>query len=348
MGADLDRLRAQGTLEPILSYLTNARLGVPESGFPASMADVIRDGESLLIAGIAGNEQAKPVIVLKTRGPVDVEKVKNDCNARAPRNIHGHTVFRTETGKTAPDKKTSLGWLAFPGEQLVLMSEANEKDFAALLAAAAHPQPHPSAERIAEAKTTPLWAVLTFDARMKAQLNETFATEMAGVVPALQKGRSAVLFMELPEKDSALKCRLEVLCGDAALSIEVKPVAKDAKPTQQEIPWAYPGVDKQIKELEGKPLLALLGTQLSIQLLNYTQRWSNRKEPYTGPDFIRAILRGKIIPKSEMVYHLQDSEECLVTTPGGEFRVGIFYRPVGYIVLPNAECYWFFFEKDKN
>lgn len=226
MGADLDRLRAQGTLEPILSYITNPPPGVPSSGFPSGMTEIVREGESLLIAGTAGDAQTEPVFVLKTRGPVDVEKIKKECNARAPQKMHGHTVYRTEMGKAAPDQKPSLGWLAFPSEQLVLISKANEKDFAALLAAAAHPQPHPSAERIAEAKRTPLWAVLTFDSRMKTRLNEILAAEMAEVVPALQKGRTAVLIMETPKKDTALKGRLEVLCGNEADATELTAVAQ--------------------------------------------------------------------------------------------------------------------------
>jgi hypothetical protein len=235
IGADLDRLRAQGVLEPMLSLLTNPPPGVPGNAFPAGMADVVRDGESLLIAGTAGDNQAKPVIVLTTRGPVDVETVKRACIARVAQKMHGHAVYRTEMGKAGPDKKGSLGWLAFPGERLVLLSEAQEKDFAALLAAAAEPRPHPSAERIVEAKKTPLWGVLTFDARMKVKLNETLANEMAGVVPLLQKAHSATFVMENPEKATSLKGQLDVNCGNDADAAELAAAAQkywDAKKGQ--------------------------------------------------------------------------------------------------------------------
>jgi hypothetical protein len=136
--------------------------------------------------------------------------------------------------------------------------------------------------------------------------------------------------------------------GDAPLSIEVKPAAKDAEPVHCKAPWEYPGFDKRIKELHGKPLLAVLGNKLSIQLLNNRSVLRIREKPYAGPDFVCAILRGKIVPEREMVYDLQDSQECLVQTQAGEFRVGIYYRPVGYIILPNGESYWFFFEPDRK
>jgi hypothetical protein len=138
------------------------------------------------------------------------------------------------------------------------------------------------------------------------------------------------------------------VAGDTELSIEVKPVVKDAEPVYCKAPWEYPGFDKRIKELSGKRVLALLGNKLSIQLLHNRIHWSERRERLTGPDFISAILRGKMVPEGEMVYDLQDSQECVVHTPAGEFRVGIYYRPVGYIVLPNGESYWFFFEKDRQ
>lgn len=136
--------------------------------------------------------------------------------------------------------------------------------------------------------------------------------------------------------------------ADGTLSIEIKPIVKDSKPRERRFAWNEPGLDKRIKDLNGKPVLELLGNKLSIQLLENRPVLSNRKTHYTGTDFLCAILRGNIVPKKEMVYHLQDSEECLVRATAGEFVVGIYYRPVGYIILPNGECYWFFFERDRK
>jgi hypothetical protein len=133
--------------------------------------------------------------------------------------------------------------------------------------------------------------------------------------------------------------------GDPVLSIEVKPVAKGARPSERKYPKHYAGFEKRIKELDGKPVLELLGSKLSIRLLNNAPRLGGKKEPYTGADFVCAILRGRVVPDEQMRYALQDSQECLVKTPAGEFRVGIYYPPVGYVVLPNGECYWFLFEK---
>ena len=53
------------------------------------------------------------------------------------------------------------------------------------------------------------------------------------------------------------------------------------------------------------------------------------------------------MPNAKMSYDLQFSEECVVQTAKGDFRIGVYYEPVAYVVLPNDECYWFFFgEKD--
>jgi hypothetical protein len=132
---------------------------------------------------------------------------------------------------------------------------------------------------------------------------------------------------------------------EPVLSIDVRPVASDAKVAERKYPKHYDGFEKRINELDGKPVLELLGNKLSIQLLKNAPRLGARKEPYTGADFICAILRGKVASDGQMRYALQDSQECLVTSPDGEFRVGIFYRPVGYVVLPKGECYWFLFEE---
>lgn len=131
----------------------------------------------------------------------------------------------------------------------------------------------------------------------------------------------------------------------AVLSIEVKAAVKDAKPTHRKYPKNYEGFEKRIAEFDGKPVLDLLGNKLSIRLFNNRPQIGGNKEAYTGADFICAILRGKVISNEKMVYALQDSQVCQVTTPEGEFQVGIFYPPVGYVVLPQGECYWFLFEK---
>jgi hypothetical protein len=150
----------------------------------------------------------------------------------------------------------------------------------------------------------------------------------------------------------ALACLACLLGGimaradDPLLSIEVKAVAKDAKPIERKYPKHYIDFEKRIKELDGKPVLDLLGKKLSIRLLNNSARLGKKTEPYTGTDFTCAILRGRIISDGKMAYHLQDSEECLVTTAAGDFKVGIFYRPIGYVVLPNSESYWFLFENE--
>ena len=131
------------------------------------------------------------------------------------------------------------------------------------------------------------------------------------------------------------------------LTIEVRAAPKDEEPKLAKAPWHYELFEKRIKELEDKPVRDLLGSRLTVQLQK-SAGLGAPKEPYGAADFIDAILRGRIIPNDRMRYHLQSAEECLVTTPEGRFRVGIFYAPVGYVVLPNGECYWFFFNEEQK
>ena len=134
---------------------------------------------------------------------------------------------------------------------------------------------------------------------------------------------------------------------EPVLTIEVRAAPRDEEPRLAKAPWHYKLFEKRIKEVEDKPVRDLLGNRLRIQLQK-SAGLGRPKKPYEAADFLDAILRGRIIPNGKMRYHLQGAEECLVTTPAGEFRVGIFYAPVGYVVLPNGECYWFFFNEEQK
>jgi hypothetical protein len=219
LGADLDKLRAGGTLEPILDFLANPPAGFANDVFSAGMADIVRDGQSLLIAGTAGDDKSKPVIILATRGPADVEKIKKECHAGAEQRMHGFTAYRTQIGKGEPGKKIAPGWLAFPSDCVVLLSEAAEPDFAALLAAASKPSTHRDAASIRAARAAPLWSVLHFDARMKRKLTETLPKDMGELAAALQKGRGAILQIEFP--NASANARLDVMHGNDADAAEL-------------------------------------------------------------------------------------------------------------------------------
>lgn len=135
------------------------------------------------------------------------------------------------------------------------------------------------------------------------------------------------------------------MAGELVLRLEVRGVVKGAGPAEPKAPWDYKRLDERIKELDGKPVLALTGKRVTIQLLENAPGLGGRKEPFTGDDFARALLTGKVLPQAKMRWHLQSSEECLVRTPGGDFRLGIYYSPIGYVVLPNGECYWMLFDE---
>jgi hypothetical protein len=216
VGADLDKLRADGTLEPMLRLLTRPQAGFASAAFPAEMADVVRDGQSALIAGVAGDEKAKPVVILTTRGPADAEKIKKACHAGATQKIQGFTAYRTQRGEGEAGKNVTAGWLAFPGDRVVLWSEATEPEFAALLAAARKPAGHPAAESIREAQAAPLWAVLHFDAGMQQKLQETLQKYVGAMAAALQTGRGAILKIEFAEKPALANVKLDVLFSNEA------------------------------------------------------------------------------------------------------------------------------------
>jgi hypothetical protein len=111
---------------------------------------------------------------------------------------------------------------------------------------------------------------------------------------------------------------------ERVLVIEVRPVEADAEPVDRKHPPHYEGFEKRIEEFKGKAVLDILGNRLSIQLLNNSRRMRPEKPEFGAADFICAVLRGQIVPMEEMRYHLQDAQECLVTTPDGDYRVGIY------------------------
>ncbi len=174
VGADLEQARARGMLEPVLSFMMKPPPGVPGEPLPAALADVVRDGDSLLIAGTAGDDRARPVVIVVTRVPVAVDKVKQACNAGPVTRMHGFQVYRADLGK-----KGTAAWLAFPGERLVLLSEMSEGDFGNLLAAALQHTPHPAIDLIQEARVAPLWGTAFFDEPMKKKLNASSPADMA-------------------------------------------------------------------------------------------------------------------------------------------------------------------------
>jgi hypothetical protein len=131
------------------------------------------------------------------------------------------------------------------------------------------------------------------------------------------------------------------------LMIEVYPVRQDARPIEVRSPYSYKGFDQGVEKLEGKSVIDLLGRRVSLRLQAQGSGRAAPHRPLGGADFARAILEGRIVSDAKMVYHLQpNAQECVVKIPDGEGRVGIYYLPVGYVVLPGGESYWFLFGKD--
>jgi hypothetical protein len=131
------------------------------------------------------------------------------------------------------------------------------------------------------------------------------------------------------------------------LMIEVYPVREDARPIDVRSPYSYKGFDQGVEKLEGKSVIDLLGRRMSLRLQAQGSGLATPRRPLGGAEFARAILDGRIVSNAKMVYHLQpNAQECIVRTPDGEGRVGIYYPPVGYVVLPGGESYWFLFGKD--
>ncbi len=112
--------------------------------------------------------------------------------------------------------------------------------------------------------------------------------------------------------------------------------------------WNQKGIDKNIKQVEGKSPLDLIGEDNidSILMQNHSKPAKGEKG-VTDQDFLRVLRTGKIIPQEKMVYHLQMAQTCLIRTKNGNYTLGIYYQPVAYIVLPGGECYWVLFGEKK-
>jgi hypothetical protein len=209
VGADLVRARKQGILEPILAYLTNPPKGmptIPGEPLPAGLAEVLRDGESVMLAGIAGGEPARPVMILTTQGPIDVEKVKKACHATENQPVHGHVVYDAD-----PWQKDGRSLLAFPGERMMLFSTREFPHFVKVLAPGPRPA-HPSLDLIQEARQGTIWAVLQIDERSKGSIKKTLPEALAALVPPLQEARGMILKLSVPAGASSVDARLDAVC----------------------------------------------------------------------------------------------------------------------------------------
>jgi hypothetical protein len=135
--------------------------------------------------------------------------------------------------------------------------------------------------------------------------------------------------------------------SDPLLSLVKGPAGKSIP----KLPWGYEGFEKRILEMDGKSVIDIIAEKdvTSFRLQDYEFGPRKGKSHYRGPDFVAALRTGKIVRDEQaIIYHLQWSEECFIETRKGEYRIGIFYPPVGYLVFPNGECYWFFFKLDKQ
>jgi RNA polymerase sigma factor (sigma-70 family) len=102
---------------------------------------------------------------------------------------------------------------------------------------------------------------------------------------------------------------------------------------------------KRIKELEGKAVLDLIGEDniKGIQLFHPAPGDAKGKGHIHEAEFVNALRTGKFVKRDTIEYALKTCSECVVETPQGNYRLGIYYEPVAYLVLPNGESYWFFY-----
>lgn len=136
---------------------------------------------------------------------------------------------------------------------------------------------------------------------------------------------------------------------DVLLSKFLGRVNEQPKGGEQPKPLVLPKEDaklfeKRVKELDSKPLLDVIGEE-SITAFRLLGDPPGKGMTEHAPEVYALALRtGKIVPEGKAaVYHLKGSHDCLVETSKGNCIVRIYYEPVGYLVLPNGESYWFHF-----
>jgi hypothetical protein len=222
IGGDLDRLRSQGMLEPVLAYLMDSSPGlprVPGERLPPGLAGIVRDlGRSVVITGRAGEEadkpaeDTKPAVMLVTRDPVDMDRVKSVCNAEETTSIHGRTVYRVRAWE-----KGTTGWLTFPGERLVVITKRPGEELARLLAPGPRP-PHPAIGLIVDAQQHPVWGVAYFDESMKNALRKKAPKELDKLTPLVLQGRGAFMHVRFadnaaPDNPWSIEAKLNVVCN---------------------------------------------------------------------------------------------------------------------------------------
>jgi hypothetical protein len=227
LGANLSTLRAQGKLDAALAILRAPPQVGPLQGIPPELEGIVRDGDLLLAADkMREGEDPRPVFILRTQRPVDVEKVKAACGAVPSLPLHGFTVFRAD-----PGNRGGSAWLAIPGDHLVVLSGQKDHEFGDLLGAAQKKgAAHPALELIRQVEAAPGWGVVPFDASVKKKIQAAIPNMPAqggdpGLGPMLQKARGATLTLEWIDPP-ALKAKLRVLCNDNDDAAKIAEAAK--------------------------------------------------------------------------------------------------------------------------
>jgi hypothetical protein len=229
LGADLEQARKQGVLDPIVSFLAHPPAALPDDLLPPGLAEVLRNGESLLVAGKMGTDDVdRPVVIVTLKSASDVETVKAVCNAGATTPMHGHTAYHTDLGE-----KGTQAWLAFPGERLVVLSTRREPEFARLLDPTKHQQ-HPAHALIQEAQQAPVWAVLCVDDRLLDALKGVGTDEFAPLLGSLKAARGAIVKLAFPEKPPAIDGTLAVVCTSEADAAKVADQGQQAWATTKQ------------------------------------------------------------------------------------------------------------------
>jgi hypothetical protein len=224
--------------------------------FPPEARDLLNDADEIVVAG-AFDHGGSAVFVASTTAPYDADKVKRLAKAGPAIRVEGQTIYPTDDLIAGKDS-----FLALPSDKLLILGVMPAVDLAKLLAAADNSRLHPDLqEQVDHAHDALVWVAARFDDNVKKKMAEAhvkagpmllFAPDLMTVLPAVQRGKGALMAIDLG--DQKLKLSMGVTCQDGADAEKMKAALDKFWNTQAKqwlaVGMIMPGVGKLVAEVE--------------------------------------------------------------------------------------------------
>jgi hypothetical protein len=182
------------------------------------MEDVSFNSERMLAFGNTKNLDGKMVVLFQSTS-ADIAKLKRNPNLGPAQVIGGHSNVHkaTEEGK----KNGIPSFIAFPGNNVVIGAELDEKGLIALLERGKKTaQPNAALDLGRNVQSSPFWAAISLDADAKQKLRQSleqggnFIPALRDAAPAVDGIKGVTFAVDITDKED-IKMEASVICKNA-------------------------------------------------------------------------------------------------------------------------------------